>query len=214
MTAKSISNPDLLMVLDEDTQEICHGCNQKWYTTMWRRLSGCGPTVAANLIFYLYQTHFTARLREKSLTKKNCIKLMDDIWKFVTPTISGVSNTKMFYEAVLSYAKSEGLNIACEFLDLPKHKSGRPGFSEVLIFLENALRKDAPVAFLNLCNGAEKSLEEWHWVTIISLEVIEEQTQVFVDILDDGQIAKIDLSLWYNTTIRGGGFVYFTPSPP
>jgi hypothetical protein len=138
---------------------------------------------------------------------------MEKIWEYVTPTKNGVSTTKMFYEAVLSYAKSKGLNIEYEFLDLPKDKSCRPGLPEVLNFLEGALLKDAPVAFLNLCNGAEKNLERWHWVTIISLEYIGNENQVFATIMDNGRIKKIDLSLWYNTTTKGGGFVYLTASP-
>jgi hypothetical protein len=80
----------------------------------------------------------------------------------------------------------------------------------LLKFLEEALSKDSPIAFLNLCNGIEKNLECWHWVTIISLEYMENEEQTFVNILDDGQIKKIDLALWYNTTRKNGGFVYLT----
>lgn len=214
MTATSISNPNLLRVFDEDTHETCYGCNQKWYPTLWRRLSGCGPTVASNLIFYLHLTRLTSGPNQSLLTKKTCLSLMEEIWRFVTPTITGgVSTTKMFYEAVLSYAKLKGLNVEYGLLNLPKDKSCRPGLPEILSFLEGALSKDAPVAFLNLCNGAEKSLERWHWVTIISVEYTQNEDHIFVNILDDGQIKKIDLSLWYNTTTKGGGFVYFSASP-
>lgn len=212
MTAKSISDPGLLRILDEDTHKIFHGCNQKWYTTVWRRLSGCGPTVASNLFFYLCQSRSNFGIRQNSLTKKTCIVMMEDIWKFVTPTITGVSSTKIFYQGVLSFAKSKELNFEYEYMDLPKDKSSRPGLPEILKFLEEALFKDTPVAFLNLCNGAEKNLERWHWVTIISLDDMENENQVFINIVDDGQLKKIDLALWYNTTTKGGGFVYFIPS--
>ncbi len=208
---KSISNPDLLKVLDEDTREICYGCNQNWYPTLWRRLSGCGPTVASNLIFYLYHTYSTSGSEQSFNTKKNCLVLMEEIWKYVTPTISGVSTTKMFYEAFISYAKSKGFNVKYRLLDLPKSKSSRPEFSVILNFLEEALLRDSPVAFLNLCNGNEKNLEQWHWVTIISLEYRKTGQHAFVNILDNGRILKIDLALWYATTTRGGGFVYFAP---
>lgn len=199
------------MVFDEDTQEIWYGCNQKWYTSFWRRLSGCGPTVATNLIFYLFQTHDASHAKQNSITKKYCIKLMEDIWKYVTPSFSGVSTTKMFYQAVLSYAESKGFDLDCYFLDMPKDKTRRPELSEVTNFIKDAMLKNAPVAFLNLDNGAEKSLEAWHWVTLISLEYVENGNPVLVDILDDGHMKKINLSLWYTTTTKGGGFVYFTP---
>jgi hypothetical protein len=208
----SITNPNLFKILDEDTHEIHHGCDQEWYTTVWQRLSGCGPTAASNLIFYLYHTHKTPDARQNFINKKSCLSLMEEIWEYVTPTMKGVSTTKMFYEAVLSYAKSKELDIEYSFIDLPKDKCCRPRLLEVLKFLEGALCKDAPIAFLNLCNGDEKSLDRWHWVTIISLECTESGDHALINILDDGQIKKIDLALWYNTTTKGGGFVYFTTS--
>jgi hypothetical protein len=81
---------------------------------------------------------------------------------------------------------------------------------DVVYFLEGALQQDSPIAFLNLCNGDEKNLQSWHWVTIIALEYSEDGNSAFIDILDEGLIKKIDLLLWYKTTTHGGGFVYFT----
>jgi hypothetical protein len=211
MITKSISNPNLFKIIDEDTHKISHGCNQKWYTTAWRRLSGCGPTVASNLIFYLYLTRQTPDSGQ-SFNYQNWLALMDEIWEYVTPTFMGVSTIKMFYEAVLSYAKSKGLELQYSFLDLPKNKLQRPRLTELLNFLAGALCKDAPIAFLNLGNGDEKTLEPWHWVTIISLEYTENGDQAFISILDNGQIKKINLALWYNSTTTRGGFVYFTPT--
>ena len=210
MITKSISNLDLLKILDEETREIYHGCNQTWYTTVWQRLSGCGPSVASNLIFYLFHAQFTSELGLDFVSKRRFLSLMEEIWEYVTPTIKGVSTTKMFFEGVLSFAKTKGLNIQYHVLDMPKNKLNRPNLAEVLNFLDAALSKDTPVAFLNLCNGDEKGLDEWHWVTIISLDHTENGDQIFIDILDEGQIKKINLALWYNTTTKGGGFVYFT----
>jgi hypothetical protein len=118
----------------------------------------------------------------------------------------------MFYEAVLTYAKAKKMNVNYEICDVPKGKANTPELSEILEFLEGALVEDAPVAFLNLCNGKEKNLDRWHWVTIISLEYAENGKIIFVDILDEGTIKRIDLALWYKTTTLGGGFVYFTES--
>lgn len=199
----------MLKILDEDTLEISHGCNQRWYTISWRRLAGCGPTAATNLIIYLYHTRFASGSKQGFVTKKICLALMDEVWEYVTPKLFGLSKTSLFYEGLFSYAKSQGLQIEYQFLDLPGDKSCRPGFSKVVNFLEAALLKDAPIAFLNLCNGNETNLESWHWVTIISVDA-RNDNRVFVDILDDGQIIQIDLSLWYNSTKKGGGFVYIT----
>jgi hypothetical protein len=165
--------------------------------------------VASNLFLYLT---YTQNSGHSYFNKKICLSLMEQIWKYVTPSSKGVSTTKMFYEAAFAYAKSKELDIQYYFFNLPKDKENRPGFSKLLEFLEEALLKDSPVAFLNLCNGKEKNLDCWHWVTIISLQYTENGEYAFVDILDDGQIKKIDLSLWYHTTTKDGGFVYFTTS--
>jgi hypothetical protein len=210
MITKSIVNPNLFKILDEDTHKIYHGCNQEWYTKVWQRLSGCGPTVASNLIFYLYLARQTLDSGQSFISKRICLSLMEEIWEYVTPRVKGVSTTEMFYKAVLAYAKFKGLDVQYRFFDLPKNKLSRPRLSALLKFLDEALGKDAPIAFLNLCNGAEKILDRWHWVTIISLEYTENGDHAFVDILDDGQIKKINLALWYNTTSNDGGFVYFT----
>jgi hypothetical protein len=74
--------------------------------------------------------------------------------------------------------------------------------------VESALSRDVPVAFLNLCSGEEKNLQEWHWATIISLQA-EENGLVFVHILDEGAVRVVNLTLWLETTTRGGGFVCF-----
>jgi hypothetical protein len=71
------------------------------------------------------------------------------------------------------------------------------------------LDNDVPVAFLNLCNGEEKNLDKWHWVTIISIEFDDDKCSSAVEILDEGMVKKIDIPLWYRTTTLGGGLVSF-----
>jgi hypothetical protein len=214
MNSKSISNLNLLKILDDEhTHKAYYGCNQEWYTTEWQRLSGCGPSTVCNIIAYLNHTQSTLGLNQSCNNKENSLLFMEEIWEYVTPTIKGIPTTKMFYEAVITYTKSKGLNVEYSFCDLPKDKSIRPKLADVVYFLEGALLKDTPIAFLNLCSGDEKNLERWHWVTITSLEYAEDGNSAFVNILDGGLIKKIDLSLWYNTTTLGGGFVYFTVSP-
>jgi hypothetical protein len=213
MMIYSISNLNLFKIIDDSMNKIYYGCSQEWYATEWQRLSGCGPTAASNIISYLNRTCSTLELGQSPDNKINCISLMEEIWAYITPTTEGVNTTKMFYEAVLIYTKSKGLNVEFEFCDLPEDKTLRPELAVILTFLKKALANDAPIAFLNLCNGEEKNLEQWHWVTIISLECSEDGKSAFIKILDEGQIKKIDLALWYNTTTLGGGFVYFTAAP-
>ncbi|MEK6266292.1 MAG: hypothetical protein N2B06_16220 [Clostridium sp.] len=210
MIVKSIENPDLFKVLDKSTNKMVNGCNQEWYTTEWQRQSGCGPTTASALIFYLNHSRSIFEADKSITSNESCLSLMEEVWEYVTPTKEGIPTIKMFYEDVLAYTKSLELDVNYNCLDLPKDKSKRPTLSEVLNFLQDGLSNDAPIAFLNLCNGEEKNLQRWHWVTIISLEYSEDGKSAFVNILDEELIKKVDLALWYNNTKLGGGFVYFT----
>lgn len=210
MIKYSICNPEFYEIIDEDTNKIYFGCTQDWYSKFWKRLSGCGPSVATNIILYLNHNRHKFEIGKSYNDKKNCLILMDAVWNYVTPTMRGVNTTKIFYEGVLTYLKEKGLNVEYDVLDLPKEKILRPDFSTLLNFIEISLQKDCPVAFLNLHNGEEKELDKYHWVTIISLEYEKDRSSAFAEILDEGIIKKIDLLLWYNTTTLGGGFVYFT----
>lgn len=212
MIVKSITNFNLFKVLDESTHEMFYGCNQEWYATDWQRRSGCGPSVASNIMFYLSHNVSIFPQSQSMNTKQKCLSLMEEVWAYVTPTNDGIPTTKMFYEDVLLYAKSKGISVKYNFCDFPEDNSLRPKLSVILNFLEGALMKDVPVAFLNLSNGDEKNLEPWHWVTIISLEYSEDTSSVFIEIIDEGLIKKINLALWYTTTSLGGGFVYFMTS--
>lgn len=203
MIVRAISNLDLLKVADEST-EIYYGCNQEWYSTEWQRHSGCGPSVAANIVFYL------EGLGKTSNKKATMLLLMEESWGYVTPTSEGIPTTKMFCDAMKLYALAKGLQVESGCFDLPAERKRRPLLHNMLNFIDAALLKDVPVAFLNLCNGEEKNLDSWHWVTIISLEYAEDSSSAFVNVLDDGVIKKIDLALWYKTTTLGGGFSYFT----
>lgn len=206
---KTIINLNLFKIIDEKTQKTYDGCNQVWYPSKWQRLSGCGPSAASNIFFYLSHSQSTLGLEEGLNTKEAWLSLMKEMWTYVTPSIRGVNTLKMFYQPMLAYTKSKGVNVEYRICDVPKDRSQRPELKDIVIFLEEALEKDAPIAFLNLCNGEEKKLDRWHWVTIISLEYTEDRQSVFVDILDQGEIKRINLALWYNTTTLGGGFVYF-----
>ena len=78
---------------------------------------------------------------------------------------------------------------------------------EIIKFIYKELSEDRPLAFLNLCNGEENNLDKWHWVVIV--EMFEENGEHFLNIIDDKEIIKINLSLWYRTIKNDGGFITF-----
>jgi hypothetical protein len=207
MKSSSIKNLRLFKIIDEISQNTYYGNDQEWYESKWQRLSGCGPTTVANIIYYFNKTNPNIILNNFNPTKKDSLLLMDEIWKYVTPSMGGVSSTGMLCKGVLKYIREKELNIGLDVIDIPKKRLLRPEFQKLIEFLAAALDKDMPVAFLNLHNGKVKELDSWHWVTIISLEY--DESQAHADILDEGMIKKIDLAEWFNTTAIGGGFVSF-----
>lgn len=217
----SIANKKQLKFKDDHNENIYYGHDQEWYTSDWQRRSGCGPSVACNLFAYLNK-HLVASDNENLICsadekdavqrKSQCLPFMEEVWTYVTPTDQGIPSTTLFSERVTAYAQEKKLSVQLSCLDVPEEKSCRPSLEQLFFFLKEALGKDLPIAFLNLCNGEEENLEPWHWVTIISVEYAEEQRLLKTEILDEGREKAIDLSLWLNTTVQGGGFVCCMPS--
>lgn len=193
-------NIENFKIYEENSDNIHYGCNQVWYRNFWQRRAGCGPTTASNLIIYL--------TKSEENYKNDCLLLMEEMWKYVTPTLRGVNTTKILYEGLYKYSLENNLSIDYKYIDIPAEKNKRPDLSEVIDFIGKCLNKNAPIAFLNLSNGEEKRLDDWHWVTISSIS-LENKDQAIIEILDEGKIKTIDFSLWYTTTVLGGGLVSF-----
>lgn len=209
MVKVSLSDIERFHILDEESCETYLGSNQEWYAGEFQRLAGCGPSVASNLIHYLLLK------KEKTkgcISKKDFLALMEEVWRYVTPIEGrGLPSTDLFYRSLLDYSKDKGFYV-CRFAILDMHTPGSacPKLHEIIKLLENGLSCDLPVAFLCLDNGGETNLDAWHWVTITALEY--EGEQAHVDFIDNGKVKRADLTLWYKTTVLGGGFVYFDVS--
>lgn len=205
VTMKSTHLVDLkkIQYTNPQTQETIFGFSQEWYKTKWQRLSGCGPTSASSLIYY-------ACYNETEMDQNKALELMEVVWNYVTPGMGGVYKRSMFTNGLKRYFSKHDIQAEIESIEITKNKKTRMSLIDTVNFIENGLSKNALVAFLNLDNGDEKKLDEWHWVVISGIDVHAQHEQVFANIIDDGKLFAIDLNLWLNTTKRGGAFVYFT----
>ncbi len=203
MIALSVQAPECLQIAGEIDQDACYGCNQEWYGTEWQRRAGCGPTVAATLFYYLF------RPDNLCYSKQEWLDRMEEVWNYVTPTERGMPTTQRFYQSVLAYAAAKQHPVDYFCCDVPEERADRPRLPQLVGFLAEGLRRDAAIAFLNLCNGAEQNLHRWHWVTIIALEHLPDGSRALLKILDEGRVKTVDLGLWMETSALGGGFVYF-----
>lgn len=208
MINASVKNIKLFDIFDETAAVTYCGGWQGWYGDVWKRMSGCGPTTVANIMNYLCRT-WAGNIDGPPLPKNNFQALMEAVWRYVTPGMRGIPSTSALIKGAAGYIVSENLELTPEKLDIPKNKSLRPVFSEMLAFLSASLNNDAPVAFLSLDNGEEKRLDSWHWVTLLSLEYEEDGSAAFAGIADEGQRFRVDLKKWYDTSSLGGGFVRF-----
>ncbi len=198
----AIKNLDLLKVRAPFGGHTIGG-SQLWYRERWPRMSGCGPTAASNIVWYYARSRpeLHSLCDVGGADRAHFLRLMDEMFTFVTPGFQGVNSAAIFTDGIMRYGAARGANIATHVLE-----AGRSADEyAVRDFIEGALKLDAPIAFLNLSNGALENLESWHWVTIVALD-----ERMTASIADQGRIFEIDLGLWLKTTMLGGALVYAT----
>ena len=189
-----LAAPDSLTIIGLNGEKYIGG-KQEWYEDRWQRMSGCGPVVASNLIWYMTREH--GRI-------EYYLKLMHEMFTFVTPGKLGVNTSAIFSEGIVKYGLKNGLHFDPKILDIAPALRKRPCIDTVREFITGALQMDAPVAFLNLSNGSLDNLETWHWVTIIALDA----ESMHVEVCDYGKKVVMDMSEWLRTSRLGGALVY------
>ena len=188
--------------------EVFIGGSQHWYDNRYHRMSGCGPTTAANLLWYLAQSHEWKELYEADEPGADSyISIHTGMFSCVTPGLMGVNSSAMFVNGIRKYAEAHRLNLRSYVLDIPVFFKKRPAEYAVKGFIMKAMRADCPVAFLTLSNGNQKQLENWHWVTIIEFD----DQSMNVCISDQGRILEVNLSAWMKTSVLGGTLIYLAP---
>ena len=178
------------------------------FLTEQQRLTGCGPSAAANILFYLDRKDNADCCGRN---RGDLLAFMEDAWTSITPEKNGIPSTGLFREKLEQYANRHGRLFQYFTLDIPPQRSEQPPLSTVVEFIRQGLQSDVPVAFLNLDHGEEENLESWHWVTIAALTSAANLETAYIAICDEGIEKQINLKLWLETTVQGGGFVYFLP---
>lgn len=203
----SIQSPEILTI--RDGEDLRYGADQAWFRKPWQQISGCGPTAGANLLYYLSRTRASCRAlcEIDASTREGMTRLMEGVWRFVTPGFGGVNRIAILQRGIKAYAAERGVSLDVRGFPIPNSRRARKSIDEMLRFIADALERDVPVAFLNLSSGAIEHLEDWHWVTLIALDVETAAAQVF----DQGKRLSVDLSLWLRSAAMGGGLVAAWP---
>lgn len=198
-----ITLPNLAALDIRDGGVLYRGGDQEWYADRWQRQAGCGPTNCANIIWYMAKTRRGCGplCVYDASRKAGFIRLMEEVWSYVTPGGMGVNTTGIFANGAKRYGAEKGVPLTAEAITIPQLRCGGRDYAAAAEFISQALGSGLPVAFLNLSNGTLKNLDSWHWVTLVALRGDEAM------IYDQGKELWIDLRQWMATSAMGGGFV-------
>lgn len=214
MPKVSIPYPELLHI--PTGHGISYGLSQNWYSTSWRRQSGCGPTTAAAQFLYTARTNpaAAALFPEQEATPTTALALMDRVWNYITPSaFVGVSHLSKLEQGGVKYGRSREVALGYRALPVsPLGIFGRPTVPDMNGFLVPPLLAGYPVAFLGRSSGKVQGMESWHWVLLVGIEYGE--SFCYATVYNNGEQQNIDLSKWLQTTRLGGGFVFFQPGVP
>lgn len=188
-----LNNPEIFSFTGANGEKYFGG-SQEWYEDRWQKVSGCGPVAASNLAWYLTKPQGGM---------ERYLELMREMFTCVTPGMHGVSNAALFIGGIVRYAEKNGLRLTPQTLEIPPKPRRRPGLGIVREFIVSALQADAPIAFLNRSNGSLNNLDNWHWVTIVSLDADTMRAEV----CDYGKKLVIDIAAWQKTSVLGGALV-------
>lgn len=196
----SLKNQELLNI--ESPTGAAFGGSQEWYRERWHRLSGCGPTAASNVVWYLARSRpeLGALCDVGGADRTRFVRLMDEMFTFVTPGLRGVNTPYIFADGLLRYGMARGVAFVKHTLEIKKNRD----VTAVRGFIDGALERDLPIGFLNLSNGGLYNLEGWHWVTLVAFD----GERMTADISDQGRLLEIDFGKWLETSRLGGALAY------
>ncbi len=187
-------------------KSVYFGGSQSWYMDNWMRMSGCAPTAASNIVWYLSRTRSGLKSLSgaKDYSQEACRELMTRMFSYVEPGRGGVRKPSVFTAGLTRYAKERSFAAQSDIYYIPSHFKGRPSYAEGEHFLQEALRRDLPVAFLNYSAGDQKQIEAWHWVTIMAYRPKEAKAVIS----DLGIKKEISLKQWWETSFWGGALAW------
>ena len=184
MNDVSIKHPEWLDI--DVNGDISHGYDQEWFDDEWQRLSGCGPTSAAQVLSY---SEFRDGLLDVSTTANHALALerMNVVWNYVKPRFGGgVYKTQWMERGLSRLFDDKNLPYEVHMLNVSPFSASRVEVEAAAQFIHDALSQDVPVAFLNRHKGKEPALYTWHWVPLYKMFM--DGDDIRCGIFDEGEI--------------------------
>ena len=100
-----------------------YGGNQEWFSSIFQRKAGCGPVSASNVIMYESKKHYS---------KEEFIKIMEDMWNYITPGMMGLNKVEYYNDGFSKYIKDNNIKLKeSSILKIAKNKEERPSIKEL-----------------------------------------------------------------------------------
>lgn len=173
-----------------------YGAYQEWYPTLFRRMAGCGPTAAANMLACVDD-----RLPFASVEAR--VKVMQSLWRYVTPGVRGLHRVEKFARGSKAFFKAFGLPFDCVWTEYTR--DAPLSQKEMADFIKQGLTAGSPLAFLNLRNDTVPCLEKWHWVTVVAFD----DETLTADVFDGDIRFELPLEKWYRGGKEHSGLAYY-----
>lgn len=193
----SIKSPQKLHV--KTGYGTSYGANQNWYGSFRKRMSGCGPTTATNLLIYSILTNpKTKNLCPYYDGKKNtALRFMDEVWDYVTPGLQGLNKLSMFTDGVYKFAKHKGVDISCSSFAKPK-TAVNPKTTGNFKTTENPTTVENPKTADTTTNEKENSTQKFskeNAVEFIKTALSEDSPVAFLN-LNNGKVHGLQNWHW------------------
>ena len=204
----AIHHPELVAI-ESDEGKICFGGKEEWLDRIGRGNLRGGAITAAELLSYLAATRSTLHDFYPPLTQRSQQEFMgmvNEVIDFFVPSRDRQLSLAAFVEGVTAFANHSGHHLEVTALDIPDDVTKRPSADRCLGFIDDAMEKDAPVAFLRRTVDGDGSVNcQWR--------LIVERMGNYVVLADNGLQGKLEFRLWYDTARLGGALVFAARHP-
>lgn len=204
ITLKSV---DSFIIKDEFGAEY-YGGSEVWFAEKKHKEVANGAAVLATMFSYFERSwsYFDGLCSHNPKKKNSFIEYMYDVLKYVSPGLIGIMAGDL-RKGAKQYSESRGFVFRSEEFTIPGAKVNRPEDRAIFSYIENSLRRDIPVGFINLGSGRVKNITPNHWVIIVGME----KDTGMLDVLDNGKLIAIDLEKWLKKSSMGGSFAIIEP---
>lgn len=198
------------MAIDGSDGKIYFGGKADWFSAPPQRPLREGAVVAAEILSYLAATRdnlWDLYPPGQRRTQAEFEGLAEKVQNFISPYERGQVCLSGFVDGLTAYTDHAGHRLVFNVLDIPADRSKRPSADRCEGFIDDAMNRDSPVAFLTRSHGSREGEVVYHW----SLIVRRSGSKVLL--ADNGTQTSMDFRLWHDTTTLGGGLVFVIRKP-